>query len=121
MNRALRENSRDVIEIAALVLAALFASFVILANQRATLPGWIPILGSDRFELKAEFTSAQAVTPGQGQSVDMSGIRIGDVTGVTLENGHALVTMQVDSDKANLINSDASLLLRPKTGLNDMV
>jgi phospholipid/cholesterol/gamma-HCH transport system substrate-binding protein len=121
MRRALREHRRDVAAIVALVLAGLFALFVILNGQKTSLPGWVPILGTDRFELKAEFTSAQAVTPGQGQAVDMSGIQIGDVTGVTLENGHAVVTMQIDKDKAGLINSDASLLLRPKTGLNDMV
>jgi phospholipid/cholesterol/gamma-HCH transport system substrate-binding protein len=121
MNRALRDHSRDVIAIIALLLAGLFATFVILANQRATIPSWVPVLGSDRFELKAEFTSAQSITPGQGQSVDMAGVRVGDITDVKLDNGHAVVTMQIDNDKAHLINSDASLLLRPKTGLNDMV
>jgi phospholipid/cholesterol/gamma-HCH transport system substrate-binding protein len=121
MSRALREHSRDVIAIFALLFAALFSGYVILANQRASLPSWLPVLGTDRFELKAEFSSAQAVTPGQGQAVDMAGIQIGDITGVELENGHALVTMEVENDKAHLINQDASLLLRPKTGLNDMV
>ncbi len=121
MSRALREHSRDVIAIIALVLAALFAGFVILVNQRASLPGWLPVLGADRFELKAEFSSAQAVTPGQGQAVDIAGIQIGDITGVELEDGHAVVTMEVENDKAHLVNEDASLLLRPKTGLNDMV
>jgi phospholipid/cholesterol/gamma-HCH transport system substrate-binding protein len=121
MSRALREHLREVIAIAVLVVAALFSSFVILANQRASLPGWLPLLGSDRFELEAELSSGQSITPGQGQSVDIAGIRVGDITGVELEDGHALVTMEVDNDKAHLINSDASLLLRPKTGLNDMV
>ncbi len=121
MRRALREHSTDVIAVVALLLAAIFAGTVILANQRASLPSWLPVLGADRFELQAEFSSAQAVTPGQGQAVDMAGIQIGDITGVELEDGHAVVTMQVDNDKAHLINEDASLLLRPKTGLNDMV
>ena len=121
MRRALREHSRDVIAIVALLLAGIFAGFVILANQRASLPGWLPVLGAERFELQAEFSSAQAVTPGQGQSVDIAGIQVGDITGVELEDGQAVVAMEVDNDKAHLINSDASLLLRPKTGLNDMV
>ncbi len=121
MSRAIREHLRDVVAIIALVLAALFATVVILAGQRATLPGWLPLLGVDRFELEAELSSAQSITPGQGQSVDIAGIRVGDITGVELENGRALVKMEVDNDKAHLINSDAALLLRPKTGLNDMV
>jgi phospholipid/cholesterol/gamma-HCH transport system substrate-binding protein len=121
MRRVIREHTRDFLAIIGLVLAGLFAVTVILVNQRATLPSWVPVIGSDRFELEAEFSSAQAVTPGQGQSVDIAGIRVGEVTGVTLEDGHALVTMEVDNKYAPLINSDASMLLRPKTGLNDMV
>src|SRR4029450_6555544 len=42
-------------------------------------------------------------------------------TGVKLEDGHAVVSMEVDSKYAPLIHTDSSLLLRPKTGLNDMV
>jgi phospholipid/cholesterol/gamma-HCH transport system substrate-binding protein len=121
MSRALRAHSRDVIAIIALFLAGLFSLFVILANQSTSLPGWVPLLGSDRFELEAEFTSAQGVIPGQGQSVDIAGIKVGDIGSVSLEDGHAVVTMNVDNKYAPLINSDASTLLRPKTGLNDMV
>jgi phospholipid/cholesterol/gamma-HCH transport system substrate-binding protein len=121
MRRALREHSRDAIAIVALVAAALFATTVILINQRTSLPGWVPLIGTDRFELSAEFSTAQAVTPGQGQSVDIAGIKVGDVTGVKLEEGHAVVSMAVDNEYAPLIHEDSSLLLRPKTGLNDMV
>jgi phospholipid/cholesterol/gamma-HCH transport system substrate-binding protein len=121
MSRALREHSRDVLAVIALVAAALFATSVILINQRTTLPSWVPLIGTDRFELKADFSTAQAVTPGQGQSVDIAGIKVGDVSGVTLENGHAVVSMEVDNKYAPLIHEDSSLLLRPKTGLNDMV
>jgi phospholipid/cholesterol/gamma-HCH transport system substrate-binding protein len=121
MIRALREHLRDVIAVVFLVLAGLLTGYVILANQAQSLPSWVPLLGKDRFELKAEFTTAQAVTPGQGQAVDVAGIQVGDVTGVNLENGHAVVTMGIDKEFASLINDDASVLLRPKTGLNDMV
>jgi phospholipid/cholesterol/gamma-HCH transport system substrate-binding protein len=121
MRRALREHARDVLAVVGLVLAALFATTVILINQRTTLPSWVPLIGTDRFALEADFSTAQAVTPGQGQSVDISGIRVGEVSGVKLENGHAVVSMEVDNKYAPLIRRDASLLLRPKTGLNDMV
>lgn len=112
---------RDVIAILGLVAAGLFAGFVILSNQKASLPESVPLIGSDSFELKAEFYTAQAVTPGQGQSVDIAGVRVGDVTGVDLENGNAVVTIEVGKKYAPLIHPDASMLLRPKTGLNDMV
>ncbi|HKH42231.1 MAG TPA: MlaD family protein [Solirubrobacterales bacterium] len=121
MRRALRAHLRDVVAVIALLAAALFATTVILINQRTTLPAWVPLIGTDRFELEAEFSTAQAVTPGQGQSVDIAGIKVGEVTGVKLEGGHAVVSMEVDNEYAPLIHDDSSLLLRPKTGLNDMV
>jgi phospholipid/cholesterol/gamma-HCH transport system substrate-binding protein len=121
MRRTMRGHSRDVLAIIGLIAAALFAVTVILINQRASLPSWVPLIGTDRFALRAEFSSAQAVTPGQGQSVDISGIKVGEVTGVTLEDGHAVVSMEVDNKYAPLIHTNSSLLLRPKTGLNDMV
>ena len=121
MSRALRAHLRDVLAIIGLILAGLFAVTVILINQRASLPSWVPLIGTDTFHLDANFTTAQAVTPGQGQSVDISGIKVGEVSGVTLENGHAVVSMSIDNKYAPLIHTNASLLLRPKTGLNDMV
>jgi phospholipid/cholesterol/gamma-HCH transport system substrate-binding protein len=121
MRRALRAHLRDVVAIIALLAAALFATTVILINQRTSLPGWVPLIGTDRFALQAEFSTAQAVTPGQGQSVDVAGIKVGEVTGVNLQDGHAVVSMEVDNKYAPLIHEDSSLLLRPKTGLNDMV
>jgi phospholipid/cholesterol/gamma-HCH transport system substrate-binding protein len=121
MSRAIREHLRDVIAIIALVVAGLFTVGYILANQATALPSWLPILGEERFELKAEFTSAQAVTPGQGQAVDIAGVQVGDITAVELVDGNAQVTMEVENEYAPLIHDDATLLLRPKTGLNDMV
>jgi phospholipid/cholesterol/gamma-HCH transport system substrate-binding protein len=121
MSRALRAHIRDVVAIIALLAAALFATTVILINQRTSLPDWVPLIGTDRFELEADFSTAQAVTPGQGQSVDIAGIKVGELTGVKLEEGHAVVSMEVDNEYAPLIHEDSSLLLRPKTGLQDMV
>ena len=80
MKRAIREHLRDFIAIVALIIAGLVTAGVILSSQAAALPSWLPFLG-DRFALKAEFTSAQAITPGQGQAVVVAGIQIGDITG----------------------------------------
>ncbi len=117
----MRAHLRDVLAIIGLILAGLFSVTVILINQGAHLPSWVPLIGSSRFDLKGEFTTAQAVTPGQGQAVDISGIKVGEVSGVDLQDGHAVVSMQIDNKYAPLIHTNASLLLRPKTGLNDMV
>jgi phospholipid/cholesterol/gamma-HCH transport system substrate-binding protein len=120
MRKALRTYTRDFIAIIVLAVIGLLALFVILSQQSAALPSWFPILGQNRFELKAEFQTAQAITPGQGQTVDLSGVEIGDITAVNLEDGVAVVTMQVDPEFAPLIHPDATALLRPRTGLQDM-
>ncbi len=93
---------------------------MILSQQSSALPSWFPILGQNRFHLEAEFQTAQAVTPGQGQSVNLAGVKIGDITGVDLENGVAVVSMEIDPKYAPLIHDNASALLRPRTGLQDM-
>ena len=93
MKRAIREHLRDFIAIGVLLVLAIVATGVILAKQQANFPSWLPILGKDHFELTAEFSSAQAVTPGQGQTVDLSGIKVGTVGSVNLENGVAVVKM----------------------------
>jgi len=120
VRRAVREHLRDFVAIGVLALLALITTGVILAQQSANLPSWVPFLGHDRFELKAQLSSAQAVTPGQGQTVTISGINVGQVSGVTLDQGRAVVTMQIDNKYAPLIHPNASLLLRPRTGLQDM-
>jgi phospholipid/cholesterol/gamma-HCH transport system substrate-binding protein len=120
VRRAIREHLRDFVAIGILVILALVTTGVILASQTTILPSWIPLLGEERFELKAEFSSAQAVTPGQGQTVTIAGINVGQVSGSELESGRAIVTMQIDNKYASLIHPNASLLLRPRTGLQDM-
>src|SRR4051794_33739719 len=87
----------------------------ILSNQRVRFP-W----EAATFNLKAAFSTAQAVTPGQGQTVRVSGVRIGDISKVDLRNGEAIVSMSIDPEFKNLVHTDASALLRPKTGLKDM-
>jgi phospholipid/cholesterol/gamma-HCH transport system substrate-binding protein len=121
MARAIRGRSRDMIALVILLVAGLATMLVIIGQQKASLPGWVPIFGQDFFELKADFLPAQAVTPGQGQAIDISGIQVGKIGNVNLENGHAVVRMDIKPKYAPLIHRDASLLLRPKTGLNDMV
>jgi phospholipid/cholesterol/gamma-HCH transport system substrate-binding protein len=120
MRRAIREHLRDFVAIAGLIVVALLVTGFILASQTTLLPSWVPLIGDDKFELKAEFSSAQAVTPGQGQTVTIAGINVGQVSGSELDSGRAIVTMQIDHKYAGLIHPDATLLLRPRTGLQDM-
>jgi phospholipid/cholesterol/gamma-HCH transport system substrate-binding protein len=118
---AIRKHLRDFIAIVVLVLIAGFVGLYVLAHQRTTLPGWLPIVGRDVFTLKGEFATAQAITPGQGQTVDIAGVQVGQITKVDLVNGRAIVTMELDTKYAHRVHPNATMLLRPKTGLKDMI
>ena len=59
------------------------------------------------------------MTAGQGQSVDVAGVQVGQVGGVQLQGGRAIVTMNIYK-KYEPIYSNATVLLRPRTPLKDM-
>jgi phospholipid/cholesterol/gamma-HCH transport system substrate-binding protein len=115
VKRAIREHLRDFTAIVALAAIAAGVGGYVLAHQRLRFP-W----EGAPFRIKAEFATAQAVTPGQGQTVRVSGVRVGDISKVALKNGRAIVTMDLDPGYKGFVHTDASALLRPKTGLKDM-
>jgi phospholipid/cholesterol/gamma-HCH transport system substrate-binding protein len=121
MSRAIQKHLRDFIAIIVLFVLAIGIGGYILSNQRFYLPGWVPVVGTEFFELKGEFQTAQSVMPGQGQTVDIAGVPVGDVKKVELEDGRAIISMSIKEKYAPMIRKDAFMLLRPKTGLNDMI
>jgi phospholipid/cholesterol/gamma-HCH transport system substrate-binding protein len=121
LSRQARGHRTDTIAIIVLALAGIVMMLGIFTQQKASLPSWIPFVGEEFDHISAQFSTAQAVTPGQGQAVDVAGIQIGKVGSVDLEDGHAVVGMEIEPKYMELIHPDASFLLRPKTNLNDMV
>ncbi len=115
MGAAIRKHLRDFLAVAGLCTIALATVYVILQQQRLR----IPILEQKPFELKAEFETAQAVTPGQGQTVVVAGVKIGDISKVQLQDGKAVVTMDIER-KFLPIYRNATALIRPRTGLQDV-
>ena len=120
MRTAIRKHARDFAFVIGLVLVSRCVGGYILSNQRFYLPNWVPVVGSDFVDYKAQFSTAQSVTPGQGQTVQVAGVDVGDITKVDLVDGRAVVTMKIRR-KYTPIYKNATALLRPKTGLNDMV
>jgi phospholipid/cholesterol/gamma-HCH transport system substrate-binding protein len=118
--RQARGRGKDTIAIIALALAAVVMTLFIFTQQKASLPSWAPFVGEDFAQLTAEFTSARAVTAGQGQAVVIAGVQVGKVSSVELKDGHAVVGMDVEPKYLKVIHPNATLLLRPKTNLNDM-
>jgi phospholipid/cholesterol/gamma-HCH transport system substrate-binding protein len=117
---AIRKHLRDFIAVIVLLLVALVVAVVILSHQRVALPPGVPLLGKDYVEVDAQLATAQAVTPGQGQTVNIAGVQVGQIASVKLKDGKAIVGMKIER-KYMPIYRDATVLLRPKTGLKDMV
>jgi phospholipid/cholesterol/gamma-HCH transport system substrate-binding protein len=107
------------ISVVTMVIIAAAVGGYILAHENLKLPGWVPLLGHNYYTLKAEFQTAQAVTPGQGQAVTIAGAKVGEVATVDLHEGVAVVTMKVTPKYARFYKN-ATLLLRPKTQLQDI-
>lgn len=120
LGRQARGRGKDTIAIAVLAVIAIVMTLWIFTQQKASLPSWAPIVGEDFVHLTAEFSDAQAVTPGQGQAVVIAGIQVGRISSVELDEGRAVVGMDVQPEYLDLIHPNATLLLRPKTNLNDM-
>jgi len=103
-----------------MIVIALLIGGYILAHQRLSLPAWFPGLGKEYVTLKADFRTAQAVSPGQGQAVTIAGAKVGEIAAVQVNGGSALVSMNVEPKYARYIYRNATMLLRPKTSLDDM-
>src|SRR3954463_16159731 len=116
MRTAIRKHLGDFIALTLLFAVALGAAGYMLAHQRLRFP----LIESKPMLLQADFSDAQAVIPGQGQTVRVAGVKIGDIGKVDLKGGHAVVTLEIDKKYDSLIHQDATALLRPKTGLKDM-
>ena len=121
MAQAIRKHLIDFVAIVVLVAIAGAITLFVLANQNLNAPAWVPVLGKEHFTIKAEFDTAQAITPGQGQTVNIAGVPIGQVVSANLEGGRAVVSMEIDPKYQGRIYSNSTMLLRPKTGLKDMI
>jgi phospholipid/cholesterol/gamma-HCH transport system substrate-binding protein len=116
VKRAIKNHVRDFIAILALLVLSVVISGYVLTHQGLRFP----LISSSQFSMNAEFQTAQAVTPGQGQSVRVSGVQIGQIGDVKLKDGVAMVKMNIDRKYRHLIHTNATALLRPRTGLKDM-
>lgn len=113
MKRAIRIHRVDFIAIVALVIGAIVVSGYILLHQPAFT------LFKNYYVVKVPFSTSAAVKAGQGQTVNIAGVPVGQVGGTSLQNGTAVVTMDIYK-KYEPIYRNATVLLRPRTPLKDM-
>jgi phospholipid/cholesterol/gamma-HCH transport system substrate-binding protein len=122
MTRVIRKHLRDFLAVGVLILIAIGTASYIISQQEAR--PYFPLIESSPYEVKVEFSDAQAVIPGQGQSVRVAGVQVGKIGKVEPKNGVAVVSMMLERKKIEngelKILSDATAQLRPRTGLKDM-
>jgi len=117
VRRAIGKYWRDAVALLALVILAVGIGGYILSQQRLRFP----FVEDKPQVIKVELEDAQAVTPGQGQTVRVAGVEIGAIGKVNVEDGIAVVDMEISPEYNGLIRQDATVLLRPKTALKDML
>jgi phospholipid/cholesterol/gamma-HCH transport system substrate-binding protein len=120
MRRILTAQLKSAVALTALVLVGVVVGGVLMAHQRLNPPAWVPFIGKSEFVLRAQLDSVQGVLPGQGQAVTISGVRVGQIGAVSLEHGIAVANLLIDKRYAH-VYPNATVLLRPKTQLKDMV
>jgi hypothetical protein len=111
VKRAISIHRRDFISILALVVGAIVVTGYIFAHQPA-FTGVFGLFGKNYYTVKAELSSASAVTSGQGQTVDIAGVEVGQIGGVTVRNGRAVVTMNIYKKYAPIYRNSTVLLRR---------
>jgi phospholipid/cholesterol/gamma-HCH transport system substrate-binding protein len=118
--RGVRKQLPNAIWLGLMISCGLIVGGYLLAHQRVSWPSWTPGLGKQHFVVNAEFTTAAGVLPGQGNAVTIAGVKVGEIAGESIKNGRAVLKLRLDA-KYGHVHPDATLLLRPKTALKDMV
>ncbi len=116
MKHAIRRYSAPFIAIIVMMLLAGVVSVYIFSHEGLRFP----LVEASPYTLYADFSSGKAIISGQGQTVRVSGVQIGTIGGITLHDGIARVELEIDPQYRSLIRTDATALLRPRTGLDDM-
>jgi len=116
MKMAIRKHLREVGAVLGLIVLAAFVAIYILNSQGMRFP----FVEESPKHITVELQNAQAVEPGQGQTVRVAGVEVGRISGVKVVRGVAAVDVELEPEYKDLIRQDATALLRPKTALKDM-
>jgi phospholipid/cholesterol/gamma-HCH transport system substrate-binding protein len=117
VKHALKTHITELLAVLGLLVLAAGIGGYILSQQRFRFP----LIESQPKVVEVELENAQAVQPGQGQTVRVAGVQIGAISDVEVEDGVAVVQIEIEEEFENIIREDATALLRPRTGLKDML
>lgn len=116
--RAIRTYARPFTAIVVLGVIAVLVAAYIFAQQGNRFP----LVSSSPVRMTAVLSTAQGVTPGQSQSVQVAGVIVGKIHDVKLRDGRAVLQLDMDRKyvQQGLVRTDAHALLRPRSPLKDM-
>jgi phospholipid/cholesterol/gamma-HCH transport system substrate-binding protein len=116
MKAAMRKHISELVAVLGLVVLAAAVAIYVLSQQGFRFP----LVEDAPKHIAIELSDAQAVEPGQGQTVRVAGVEVGRIAGVELDEGVAVVDVELEKEHEDLVREDATALLRPKTALKDM-
>lgn len=116
MRRAIKNHAGDFSAIIVLLVLAVVVTGYVLNHQGLRFP----LVQSAPFTDYVVLQTGQAITPGQGQTVRVSGVQVGTIGNIALQDGRARVALDILPQYKHMIHTDATALLRPRTGLDDM-
>ena len=114
MGMQIRRYGRSVAILLALMVIGTAAGFYILLQQR------LPNPFQAFYSVNAAFPTAAAVAPGLGEPVNVAGVKVGEITGTSLQGGQGIVHMEIDPGKLPRLFQNAHADLVPNTPLKDM-
>jgi phospholipid/cholesterol/gamma-HCH transport system substrate-binding protein len=109
-----RRRLRDLMLMAVLSTVGVIAAGYVLYMERAPNPF------QSTYSIHVALTAADGVQPGLGQPVDVVGVGVGQISGVQLHDGLALLTLSIERSKLRHVYADATATLAPITPLGDL-
>ncbi|MBN1528203.1 MAG: MCE family protein [Thermoleophilaceae bacterium] len=116
MKHAIRTHIKAFLAVLGVIVIGVAVAVGILSEQGVRFP----FVEAAPKRIEVELSDAQAVEPGRGQTVRVAGVEIGKIAGVRLEDGRAVVELDIEHRYGDMVRADATALLRPKTALKDM-
>jgi phospholipid/cholesterol/gamma-HCH transport system substrate-binding protein len=113
----LRRYGRYFLVLLALWVIGIAAGGYIVINQRFPNPF------AHFVKVEGAFQTAAGVVPGLGEPVNIAGVNVGEITGTSLQNGQAIVHMELKPaqlPEPHVLYRNASATLFPNTPLKDM-
>jgi phospholipid/cholesterol/gamma-HCH transport system substrate-binding protein len=117
----LRREARWLFVIGVIVVVALACAGYLLSNQRLASPlSDAYVVRAQFYVVRAQFANVGAVAPGLGAAVNVAGVKVGQISGVKLEDGRGVLDLRIEPSELPRVHQGATAALVPNTPLKDM-